>query len=203
MRFSDIENKHLYYVNFNVVRGCEFKDNHLVVVLKKNKDNDTMIVMPLTSSSNGVGVSTELLPVIDSLPDRLKEKRSYAIYNQVRTVNCTRFQPIFEQTSGKTIVEVTLDNEVFTHLIEIGTNELEKTLKLEEKMLLAKNKLNKLATEKIINLAYQIKKENSDSEIERIGTEIKDIIYNNIEYTFTDIEQENGIDKIINKLLNV
>lgn len=205
MYFSNIKERHLYYVNFNDVRPSEFNANHLVVVLKKNTDNRTIIVMPLTSSDNGLGTTKVLLPTINSLPARLKANgtESYAVYNQVRTVNCSRFQPIYSDERDIT-TEVKIDDEVFVYLVEIGTNELEKNLKLDEKLFLSKKKLNKVATEKIINLAYQIKKEKekSSAEIERIGTEIKDIIYTNVEYTFDYKEKQNGIDKIINDLLS-
>ena len=38
MRYSDIKEKYVYYVDFNPVKACEFNNNHLAVVLKKNND---------------------------------------------------------------------------------------------------------------------------------------------------------------------
>ncbi|KEI16742.1 type II toxin-antitoxin system PemK/MazF family toxin [Clostridium haemolyticum] len=57
MRFSDIKIGHIYNVIFDPVRFCEFNGKHLALVLKRNNDNQTYIVMPLTSESNGVGVN--------------------------------------------------------------------------------------------------------------------------------------------------
>lgn len=53
MRFSDIKIGHIYNVIFDPVRFCEFNGKHLALVLKKNNDRKTFIVMPLTSESNG------------------------------------------------------------------------------------------------------------------------------------------------------
>jgi uncharacterized protein YifN (PemK superfamily) len=202
MKFSDIKERYLYYVNFNDVRDFEFKDNHLSVVLKKNMDSRSVIVMPLTTSSRGLGETKILLPTINTLPERLKNSKSYAVYDQIRTVNSSRLQPIFERRENNIIVEVKLDDEVFIDLIHNGIDQLEKDLKLDEKIFLYKNRLNKVSTEKIINLAYKIKKETNSEEIQRIGTQIKGILYNSVEYTLENIDTENGIDKILNNLLN-
>jgi len=118
------------------------------------------------------------------------------------TVNSSRLQPIFERRENNIIVEVKLDDEVFIDLIHNGIDQLEKDLKLDEKIFLYKNRLNKVSTEKIINLAYKIKKETNSEEIQRIGTQIKGILYNSVEYTLENIDTENGIDKILNNLLN-
>lgn len=200
MKFSDIKERYLYYVNFNDVRDFEFKDNHLSVVLKKNMDSRSIIVMPLTSSSRGLGETKIHLPTINALPERLKKSESYAVYDQVRTVNSNRFQPIYEKKD--TIAQVKLDDEVFIDLIHSGIDQLEMALKLDEKIFLYKNRLNKVSTEKIVNLAYKIKKETNNEEIDRIGTQIKSIIYNSVEYTLENKDSENGIDKIINDLLS-
>ena len=178
MRYSDINERYLYYVNFDPVQPCEFDSNHLVVVLKKNNDKKTAIVMPLTSRSNGVGQNKILLPTINSLPYRLKGDNSYAVYDQVRSVNYSRFEPIFKDRNGKDIIDVKIDDDVFSLLIEKGTEELEKKLSLDEILSLMSKKLNKAKNEKIINLAYSIKKSNGDKEIiESIEKEIKSIIY--------------------------
>ena len=113
MKYSDIKEKYVYYVDFNPVRACEFNNNHLAVVLKKNNDKKTAIVMPLTSRENGVGTNKMLLPTINDLPARLKGDDSYAVYDQVRSVNYNRFQPVFENTTGMVVVDVKLDDAVF------------------------------------------------------------------------------------------
>lgn len=57
MRFSDIRVGYIYNVIFDPVRTCEFNGKHLAVVLKKNNDKATFIVMPLTSAPSGAGVN--------------------------------------------------------------------------------------------------------------------------------------------------
>lgn len=91
MRFSDIKVGYIYNVIFDPVRDCEFDGRHLAVVLKKNNDKATFIVMPLTSASNGDGVNKVKLGVMTTLPSSLKLNDTYAVYNQVRTVNADRF----------------------------------------------------------------------------------------------------------------
>lgn len=204
MRYSDIKERYIYYVQFNPIIGNEFNKNHLSVVLKKNNDKRTAIVMPLTSSKSGQGENKILLDEISSLPERLKGDKSYAVYDQVRTVDFGRFQPVFKDSTGKEIVEVNLEDEVFTMLVELGTREMEKKLSLDEKMIVYKKKFNESVNEKIVNLAYQIKRnEGNQDEIKRIENEIKGIVYNNIKYTFNDIDKENGIENIINTILGI
>jgi len=201
MRYSDIKERYIYYVQFNPVKGNEFKRNHLSVVLKKNNDMKTAIVMPLTSNKSGQGENKLLLDQIASLPERLKGDDSYAVYDQVRSVDYQRFEPVFKELNGSEVVDVKLDDESFAMLIELGTKELEKKLSIDEKIIVHKKKLNESANEKIINLAYEIKRnKGNESEIKRIENEIKDILYNKIDFKFTDTDKENGIENIINSL---
>ena len=72
MRFSDIKVGYIYNVIFDPVRDCEFDGKHLAVVLKRNNDKATFIVMPLTSAPNGVGVNKIKLGAMNSLPSSLK-----------------------------------------------------------------------------------------------------------------------------------
>lgn len=48
MKFSDIQVGYIYNVIFDPVRNCEFNGKHLALVLKRNNDKQTFIVMPLT-----------------------------------------------------------------------------------------------------------------------------------------------------------
>lgn len=91
MRFSDILVKHIYNVIFDPVRFCEFDGKHLALVLKRNNDKRTFIVMPLTSEPNGVGVNKIKLDTITSLPLSMRNNDTYAVFNQIRTVNADRF----------------------------------------------------------------------------------------------------------------
>lgn len=91
MRFSDIKVGYIYNVIFDPVRDCEFDGKHLAVVLKKNNDKASFIVMPLTSAPNGVGVNKMDVGEMECLPTSLKNNHTYAVYNQIRTVNANRF----------------------------------------------------------------------------------------------------------------
>lgn len=101
MKFSDIFINHLYYVDFDPVRNCEFNGKHLSLVLKKKNDNQTLIVIPLTKSSNGDGVNKLNIGRLDNLPNNLKAYNSYAVYNQVRTVNCSRFYALKDDDNNR------------------------------------------------------------------------------------------------------
>jgi mRNA-degrading endonuclease toxin of MazEF toxin-antitoxin module len=203
MRYSDIKEKYVYYVDFNPVRPCEFNNNHLAVVLKKNNDKKTAIVMPLTSKENGVGTNKMLLPTIKDLPARLKGDDSYAVYDQVRSVNYSRFQPIFKNTTGMVVVDVKIDDEVFLSIIEKGVEELEKKLSLEEKLELYSKKLHNSVNEKIVNLAYEIKKTNEEHQekIASLESKIRETIYNTNEFSFSEKERQDGIEEIILKII--
>ena len=62
VRYKNVHVGEIYYVNFEPVYGLEFPGSHLAVILKKNMDRDTVIVMPLTSSKTGEGASEAPLP---------------------------------------------------------------------------------------------------------------------------------------------
>ncbi|MFL0198762.1 hypothetical protein ACJDU8_24875 [Clostridium sp. WILCCON 0269] len=51
-------------------------------------------------------------------------------------------------------------------------------------------------------MAYEIKKSGEDEEkIKRIETKIKGIVYNTLEYIFTEKEKEDGIEDMILTIL--
>ena len=62
----------MYYVDYEPVKNGEFNGWHLSVVLKKNNDKATFIVMPLTSSPNGDGVNKINIGKITGLPPSIK-----------------------------------------------------------------------------------------------------------------------------------
>lgn len=202
MRFSDVKERYVYYVYFNPIQGNEFKGSHMALVLKKNLDMRTAVVMPLSSNSSGQGANKILLPLIQSLPKRLQSNPSYAVYDQVRTVDFKRFTPFYKEGGQHEPLEVCIDDDIFTLLVDLGSQELEKNLLLDEKFAIYRKKFSEIANAKIINLAYEIKRTKEDAkEVERIKNEIRGIIYNSIEYKFTDIDKENGIENIINSIL--
>lgn len=199
MRFKDIKAKQVYYVNYNPFKDGEFKDNHLSVVLKKNKDKKTVIVIPLTSKEKGIG-KNKILIDIPSLPERLKCLNSYAVYDQVRTVNSGRLQPVYELTDGKKVIDVNVEDNVYKELIKVSTLELESKLEEDDKIKLYQEKINDIYMQKVITLAYKLKNEKDKITIERIRTEIEGIIYNISEYNFTEQHKKDGIEYIINNI---
>jgi uncharacterized protein YifN (PemK superfamily) len=94
MKSTDIRVGHVYYVNYEPVRNGEFNGKHLSVVLKRNNDKYTFVVMPLTSSANGDGVNKIKLVQIAGLPPNIRSKDTYAVFDQVRTVNANRFMAV-------------------------------------------------------------------------------------------------------------
>ncbi len=96
MKAKDIQVGHIYYVKFDPTEPGEFGKKHLAVVLKKNKNNITFVVIPLTSDGRGAGANKIDLGVLDCLPVQLQGKTSYAVYDQVRVASASRFNPILE-----------------------------------------------------------------------------------------------------------
>ena len=116
MKSSDIKIGHVYYVDYEPVKDGEFNGRHLSVVMKKNNDKATFVVMPLTSSPNGDGANKLNIGKITGLPSSIKTKDTYAVYNQVRTVNAMRF---FSVKNGNMRIDVSMANTVLLNLFEL------------------------------------------------------------------------------------
>lgn len=120
MKAKDIKEGHIYYVNFNPTRTGEFDSNHLALVLKKNINKITFIVIPLTSDDKGSGKNGEQvnkidLGVISTLPKRLQGNASYAVYDQIRTVHSSRFSEVWND-DGKPM-DVSISREKLMEII--------------------------------------------------------------------------------------
>ena len=113
MKARDIKVGCVYYVDFEPVKRGEFNKKHLAVVIKKNVDEITFVVVPMTSKSSGVGINKIELGIIDDLPQNLKKNCSYAVVDQIRTVNSSRFFPLFE---GNKVKEVRVSSETMSLL---------------------------------------------------------------------------------------
>ncbi len=198
MRFSNIKIRHIYNVIFDPVRDCEFNGRHLALVLKRNNDNNTFIVMPLTSASNGNGINKIKLNTINSLPSSLRNNETYAVYNQIRTVNASRFIKLKE---GQNVIESKIDDETFNNLFKLGIKDIMFNLDQDEKIELLKKLYEEECIAKAISLAYSIielKKEIEvrEKEIESIKQEIKDTL-NGIPYKLEQSHVDNGIRDIL------
>ncbi|WP_343346231.1 type II toxin-antitoxin system PemK/MazF family toxin [Terrisporobacter petrolearius] len=176
---KEIKVKHVYYVNFNPVESSEFKDNHLAVVLRKNKNNknrgdETFIVIPLTKQLTKDNAGLEIK--IDGLPQKIKGNKSIAIGNKIRSVNYCRFTYIIND-NGELSKDIKVDDETFVNLINHGIAHLEHSLTIEEKIDLHKTKLDIFTKDHIRDLAFKIKKSKKENEeYESIENNIMDII---------------------------
>lgn len=102
---------HIYFVDFNPAHQGEFDKKHLAIVIKKNANRITFVTVPLTSSDDGEGINKISLGKLSMLPSNLRDKTSYAVYDQIRTVNADRFS--FLTDNGKTI-DAKLPRELLT-----------------------------------------------------------------------------------------
>lgn len=183
MRFSDIKVGYMYNVIFDPVRSCEFNGKHLAVVLKKNNDKETVIVMPLTSAPNGVNVNKIALGQMKCLPSSLNRYETYAVYNQIRTVNADRFIALKE---GNLIKECEMEKDVFHHLICMGLRELVYNIPQDDKIAILKHMYETEQISKAKDIGYQIiklrrgtvqNKNLIDDLLKQIKESIKDISY--------------------------
>lgn len=202
MRFSDIYVKHIYNVIFDDVRPCEFDGKHLALVLKRNNDRMTYIVMPLTSEPNGDGVNKIKLGTIASLPSNLRNNTTYAVFNQIRTVNASRFMALKEDSNP---IQSKIDDQTFNNLLCLGISELQLNLSQDEKISLLKGLYQKECVIKAKDLAYSILKikkgiENREEKIVSIKNEIKHTL-DNIPYILEQKYVDDGIKDILDDSL--
>lgn len=207
MKYSDVLEKHIYTVDFNPVRNCEFNDKHLAVVLKKNIDIRTVIVVPLTKSSNGEGVNKCNIGKIASLPNNLKNTDSFVVYNQVRTVNCNRLYALKDDSNSR--INANVDDTVFDQILSLCLDELSDGFSIEGKLDYYLDRYIQNVIETVTNIAYDIKrltntnKENNKSKIKELQLKIVSLLSIDIGYNkyIKDIDKENGIDDIIEQCL--
>lgn len=202
MKFSEIKERCIYNVIFDPVRQCEFDNKHLALVLKKNNDKKTCVVMPFTSESNGVGRNKFKVGSIHTLPSSLKSNDTYAVFNQIRTVNASRFISLKE---GSDVIDAKIEDDLYIKLLHLGIKDLTFNLDLDESLEFFKCKYEEVCVSKSIDLAYAILKlksgDNNDSEIEELESQIKDILSKDIKFTLDQVHLNNGIDNILNNII--
>ena len=204
MRFSDIKVGYIYNVIFDPVRDCEFDGKHLAVVLKRNNDKATFIVMPLTSAPNGVGVNIIKLGAMNSLPSSLKTNDTYAVYNQVRTVNADRFIALKE---GSAVKECPMEKYIFHKLLFLGLREMVYSIPQEERIEILKSVYEAELISKAKDMAYQIvklrKEEIPDKkQIDEFLVQINETI-KGVTYSLDKQLVKDGIDAIFNEAKNL
>ena len=198
MYFKEVHVKHMYYVDFSPVHNAEFDSKHLVIVLKKNNDGKTLIVVPTTSNSNGVGKNKSSIGKIENLPSNLSTVDTYVVYNQVRTVNCDRF---FSLNNKGVPVVTAIDDTRFNEVISLCANELLKSINDDDKIDFYFNQYERTINAAIINTAYTIK--NTQVNIEKNKARIKELHQLNGNFTkyLTTNDLNNGIEKIIQNII--
>lgn len=212
MRFSDVKVKHIYNVIFDDVRECEFDRKHLAVVLKKNNDMKTCIVMPLTTEKNGDGTNKFKVGELKCLPASLREVETYAVFNQIRTLNVSRFIALKD---GDSRINCKIDNELFFTLLSKGFNDITFDLSFDEKINFFRKEYEQACIAKAIDMAYTILKinrkidslqgnccEEEYSKINELNEKILDILSNRFEYTLTKKQIDDGINNIFDDIVN-
>lgn len=155
MKFSDILQGHVYNVVFDPVKNSEFDGRHLAIVIKKNNDNRTAIVAPLTSSPRDEGVTKKNIGKISGLPINLKTHDSFVVYNQVRTVNHDRFIALKQGTSR---ISAQVDPAILKEVISLCLNEIASAFKVEDAIEYHFSKYVEHSIEEIVDLSYQIQR---------------------------------------------
>lgn len=198
MKFSNVKVRHIYNVIFDDVRSCEFDGTHLALVLKRNNDKQTFVVMPLTSESKGVGYNKVKLDRIEALPSNLRENESYAVYNQIRTVNADRF--IVLKDDNRKPIDVPVGNDVYHMLMGLGMKDLMFGNTFDEKIAILDNVRDELFIEKAIGIAYDIRDNKGD--VNSLKLELKSIA-KDLKICYTKSHIKHGIDVIIDKAVNL
>ncbi|MFQ9314460.1 MAG: type II toxin-antitoxin system PemK/MazF family toxin [Clostridium perfringens] len=204
MKYSDVRERHIYSVDFDPVNKSEFDRRHLAVVLKKNNDKRTVLVAPLTTSSNGEGYTKKNIGKIASLPRNLNSADSYIVYNQTRTVNIDRFMQLKED--GKKI-QCKIDTDIFADILVSCSEEILKEIDAKNRLNYHKSQYINYAVTEAVNIAYDIKRSlesKNIANVKQMQSKIKGILDLKFDYTsyikFKDIE--NGIKEIIDACMD-
>ena len=204
MRASDIKVGYIYNVIFDPVRDCEFDGKHLAVVLKKNNDKSTFIVMPLTSASNGNGINKIHIGQVASLPTSLRSNNTYAVFNQVRTVNASRFISLKE---GGAVIEALFPQDKFHQLLVLAIKELVYSIDQDSKIRLLKTAYEQECVEKAKDIAYHIiaLEKSSDDNLAMVTELEKQIrgILLNVPYSLEQKYIDDGIETIFKRSLGL
>lgn len=202
MKFSDVKEQHIYNVDFEPVRDNEFNGKHLALVLKKNNDKKTVIVMPLTTSNNGDLINKKDLGILDCLPSSLKQRgNSYAVFNQIRTINVNRMMALKDDNRNKT--ESKLDYDIFIELLGLGMKDMAFYLDIDERIKFFYNLSVEESTKKITSLLYDLSKLRKDKEqneyeiIEKEKEIKKSLIYKNYKLKEKDISLQPILDEFL------
>lgn len=155
MKAQEIKIKHIYYVDYEPAQKGEFGKKHLAVVLKKNHDKITFVTIPLTSKENGVGVNKISLGRLENLPENLREKETFAVCDQVRTVSSNRF---YKLKDNGMYIDVRISDEKFALLFESIVKDLAFSLEPNEKATIYKRLYKDMVVNKILQCYNKFRK---------------------------------------------
>lgn len=193
--FNDAKVGRILFANYDQVMKPEFNGNHLSIILKKNTDNSTVIVLPLTKvAAYNSDSSKKSLGIISTLPESLRQHRSYYVYDQVRTLNTRRLSHILD--NGKPL-EVFVGEDKLKEVLLDCVKELDYALSVEEKDEHYFKLFIYARTRHIISVAYDIKKALSDEATKHLVPGLIEKL-NQLEYEkyFSDIHMNEHDHKV-------
>lgn len=209
MRYSDILQAHIYNVEFDPVRDCEFNGRHLAIVLKKNDDARTAIVAPLTSASNGEGRTKVNIGKISTLPTNLKTRDSFVVFNQVRTVNSSRFIALKDEQRNR--ISSSVNPALFNQVLSLCLDEIGSVMKNEEAIDYHFSKYVESTIKELVDSSYQVKRllvknngKGKEEEIKELVAKIQWLNRYSV-YDQTQLEpqdRKNGFPDFISRILS-
>lgn len=192
MNFSEIKVQHLYFILFEPTKDGEFGGKHLSLILKKNNDKKTLLVLPLTSNSSGNTVNKVNLGILPGLPKSLSGNTSYAVFNQSRTVSYKRVTPIMD---GASAIDYKLSNDLYNTVFKKFVMDVSYNYSYFEKKEIFKDLYFETLKHFLIEKIYDLTRNyNSDDIIK-----CKNII-NQHKYIYSDLVKELEGEKNINFL---
>jgi uncharacterized protein YifN (PemK superfamily) len=197
VKSTDIKIGHIYYVDYEPVRDGEFNGKHLSVVLKRNNDKYTFIVIPLTSSANGDGINKINIGKVAELPPNIRSNDTYAVFDQVRTVNANRFMAV-KDDGGR--MDVSMERGVWLNLFELAVRDMVFNVGQDEKISILKSVYDRERFNKAKDLAYAVIKlrNSTDEKIAALKAEIRDTL-KDAAYTLDAKQTADGIQEIFDE----
>jgi hypothetical protein len=133
----------------------------------------------------------------------IKSKDSYAVFDQVRTVNANRFYPV---KSGSSRINVPMDNGTMLKLFELAIRDMIFNAAQDEKISVLKNTYSLERFNKAKDLAYNIIKLRkagvaADGRIAALKSEIRETL-KGVAYTLDAKQAVDGLQEIFGEALS-
>jgi hypothetical protein len=127
--------------------------------------------MPLTTKPNGDMKNKIKVGLIEGLPESIRHEETYAVFNQVRTLNVSRFICLKE---GEEKVQAFIDIPLYEELLGKIITDLIFPLKEMEKVELLRHLYENECIKEIITLAYMVK--NHKKSMEEFLEEVEEFL---------------------------